>query len=341
MFSMIAKFRVVPGLILLTGLGLCGCSGNADVKFPELIDEDPIVRSDAARRLGDSRVTEAVPELVGLLDDADEEVRVTAIRSLERIGDESVVPQIADKHKDPLHTVRLQVALTLGKLLDPVSIPALQTLMYDADDTVRVSAARSLGRIGNQDALDILVEVALIDESEAIRGHVVEVIGEVGAKDQIPRVEDALLTESDDVRAHAARVLGQLGDDSSVPVLIGALEDPFYKVRSLAAHALADLAPGDSEVHEAVRARLEEEPHEVCRVDMAWSLAKGGDRSRMEVIRNLLSRAADDYGRAEAAMALGDIGEDTDIRLLEKAMNDKSGLVRREAYLAVQKLKEA
>ncbi|ANM28972.1 hypothetical protein ABI59_04205 [Acidobacteria bacterium Mor1] len=338
--------KVHARILALVAAGLlAGCGGGGDgvfKNFPELQDDDPIVRSDAARRLGDSRAVEAVPALIQLLQqDPDEEVRVTAIGSLEEIGDPSATAPIAASHKDAKHTVRLQVAMTLGKLGDPESIPALQALLYDPDDTVRISAARSLGQIATPESLKVLVDLALIDENELIRGHVVDIIGNMDAKEQIPRVEDALISESNDVRAHAARVLGQLGDNSSVPVLVEALSDPYYKVRSLSAHSLADLAPGDEEAMAAMKARLEEEDNELTKVDIAWSLARGGDRSSIDVIRSSLSKALDDYARAEAARALGEVGEDTDIRLLERALNDKAGLVKVEASKALKKLKEA
>jgi HEAT repeat protein len=39
-------------------------------------------------------------------------------------------------------------------------------------------------------------------------------------------------------------------------------------------------------------------------------------------------------------MALGDVGDETDVPLLERAFRgDDMGVVRREAYLALQKLK--
>jgi HEAT repeat protein len=90
-----------------------------------------------------------------------------------------------------------------------------------------------------------------------------------------------------------------------------------------------------------MRERLEQEEDGMVRVDLAWSLAAIGDRSRLDVIREMLFRGDPEDVRAEAARALGEVGDDTDVSLLERAMDDKKGLVRQEAYAALQRLKEA
>ena len=329
-------------LVVVVGIApLTACDGKPRVAFKELLDEDPHIRADAARRLGDARATDAIESLIAVLDDPDEEVRVTAIIALGDIGDPAAVPALAEKVDDSSHIVRLQLSTVLGKIPDPASVPPLAKLLYDPDDTIRLTAARSLGKIANSEALDALIEVALMDEEEMVRQHVVKVIGEQDLREAIPRVESALLAESDRVRANAARVLGLLGDRSSVPVLCDSLGDSYFKVRSLAAHSLADLAPDDAEVVASMTRRLEIEEHQMVRVDLAWSLAKSGDRSHLDVLRTLLFRGDPEDVRAEAAMALGDVGDKSDIPRLERAINDKMGLVREQAHLAVQKLKEA
>ena len=64
--------------------------------------------------------------------------------------------------------------------------------------------------------------------------------------------------------------------------------------------------------------------------DLAWNLVRMGDSSGLEVLRHYLFRGEPDIVRAEAAMALGDIGEESDIQLLKKAAADKKARQKSE-----------
>jgi len=316
-----------------------GCRGRTHVAYKELADDDPAIRADAASRLGQARAKDAVASLLVVMNDPNEAVRVNAVRALGEIGDTSVIDRIAPLVTDPVSTVRMAACQALGMLNDPRGVPGLEKALSDENQTVRIVAARSLGTIPGPESLDVLVRVALQDESEVIRSHVMKVIGERRSKDAVPRLESALLAESDTVRANAARALEEVGDKSSLPALIRALDDPFFKVRSLSAHAIAAVAKGDAEGKAAIAKRLAVEEHQMVRVDLAWSLGLMGDRSQVEVLRGLLFKGQPEDVRAEAAIALGEVGDSSDLPRLEKAMDDKKGLVRSRAADAVDKLK--
>ena len=319
-----------------------GCDSDAKVAYKELLNEDPAVRADAVRKLGEAKVPEALPSLLEMLNDPSEEVRVMTLIALADFGDPSIFPELMPLTDDPMDAVRLQLAYVCFQFAEPAGIDALEKLMYDPDETIRVATARALGVIDDPRALQLLLDYALQDESETVRQHVIKVIGERDYREAIPRLEDALLAEADIVRANAAMVLGKVGDASSLPVLLMALEDPFYKVRSLVAHAIIRHAEkGDVDTLKRLNAVFSEEETQLVKVDLAWALADLGDDSKIDTIRDLLVTGEPEDVRAEAAMALGDIGSIADVPLLEKAIRDKKGLVGREAALAVQKLKEA
>ncbi|MBD3869239.1 MAG: HEAT repeat domain-containing protein [Acidobacteria bacterium] len=320
---------------------LSACSDRPDLAYKELMDDDPQVRADAVVRLGQARAGDAVDSLVVLLDDPDEVVRVSAIRALAHIGNPRVVPDLVKFGDDPLKSVRLQVCQALGTLNSPDGIDTLEKMLYDPDDGIRLTAARNLGFIDHPRALEVLIKTSLYDENEIVRQHVVKVIGRRKAVEAIPIIESALITESDMVRSNSAHVLGMLGDVSSVPTLIEALEDPFHKVRSLSAHSLVAIAPDDPDVAAALAARIEVEEHDMVRADLAWNLVLAGKTEYRAHLRELLFKGGPEDVRAEAAHALGEVGERSDIKLLEKALDDKKGLVRKEAMKALDKLKEA
>lgn len=333
--------RLTALAALGAALWVVACGGRPDVAYKELVDDDPAVRVDAAMRLGQARAVDAVDSLLAVVHDPDDAVRIEVIRALGEIGDRRATAVVASMADDDLSGVRLAITQSLGLLKDPAGIPALTRLLRDEDDSVRISAARALGMIEDDKAMEILLDAALQDEWEWVRQHVVIVIANRKYKAAVPKLERMLSAEADKVRAHAAGVLGEVGDASSVPVLIRSLEDPFYKVRSMAAHALARLAPDDARVRDALVRRLEVEDIPMTRVDLAWALVKTGDRSAIETVRKLLFEGQPEDVRAEAAMALGDVGDAEDIPWLEKALGDKKGLVRKEAQDSLQKLRKS
>lgn len=330
---------VVGCALMLLWLG--GCGGGDKVDYKDLRDPDSSVRTDAALRLGQAKSVEAVGSLLAVLDDPDEAVRVTVVRSLGQIGDSRAVPALVEALEDPLRSVRMAACQSLGQIGDAEALSGLSEMLYTEDDNLRLCATSSIGRIDGAESLDLLLTMALRDDNDSVRELAIKLVKYRGAREAIPQLEEALAVEADDVRANAAEALGVLGDRSSVPVLIAALDDPFHKVRSLSAHSLFALAPDDDNVLQAIQARAEIEDNQMSRVDLAWNLARLGDVQGLEVLRLYLFRGDPEDVRAEAAMALGEVGDESDIPLLQRAASDKKGLVREQALWAIEKLKKA
>jgi len=326
-------------IILAAVLLVSGCRGKARVAYKDLVDDDAVVRSDAALRLGQAHAKDAIPSLIAVLNDPDEVVRVNVIRALGEIGDTSATPAILPYGADKLETVRMATCQALGMLKDPRAIPVLEKALYDESRTLRVVAARALSEIPGPESLETLVRVALQDEDDRLRSFVMKVIGGRRAKESVPRLESALAAESDLVRANAAQSLGVVGDRSSLPVLVRSLDDKTPRIRSLSAHAIAAIAPRDASAVAALAKRLAVENDGMARVDIAWSLCVMGDCSHLGEIRTLLFKGEPQDVRGEAAIALGEVGETRDIALLEKAETDRKGLVRSRAAEAIDKLK--
>jgi len=316
-----------------------GCSGQPKVVIKDLVSDDPAVRSEAAIGLGQARSKEAVDALIASLNDPEETVRVNVIRALGDIGDTKAIDPIVPFVGDRQSAVRMAACQALGALRDARGVPALEKALYDQDESIRIVAARALGDLPGPESLEVLMRVALQDASERIRSHVVKVVGARRTREAVPKLESALRAESDLVRANAAMALGEIGDRSSLPVLFRSLDDPFYKVRCLAAHAIAKIAPGDMEAQAAVAKRLGAEDNAMAIVDLAWSLGSLGDRSGMETLRTLLFKGEPEDVRAEAAIALGDLGDASELPVLQKALADKMGIVRSRVAEAIDKIK--
>jgi HEAT repeat protein len=281
-----------------------------------------------------------VGSLVAVLDDPDETVRVTAIRALGQIGDRQAVAALVKRADDPLASVRLALCQALGQLRDPGGIPTLTHLLHDPDETIRLGAARALGKIEGGAGGRTLLSAALLDPSETVRRHARKVLAERRSPELLPELRAALQAEEEDVRARAAQVLADLPDRSSVPALLRALEDPAPPVRARVSHALGKAAPKDPEVLSALKRRFTTEDDPLCQVALAWNLARGGDRTGLPRIRQLLLEGASENVQAESAMALGEVGDRTDIALLHRVLDGGTGLLRKQASLAVQKLEK-
>lgn len=319
---------------------LLGCQGDRHVAYKELRSDDPQERADAAHRLGQARAVEAVPSLVAVLADPDETVRVTAIRSLGQIGDRKALPALIGCADDPLTSVRLALCQALGQLADPTAIPALTRLLHDPDETIRLGAARALGKVEGGEGSRTLLSAALRDRSDTVRRYAAKVLAERGSPEVLPELTGALSDEDASVRQNAARVLAGVGDRSSLPALLRALADPVPSVRARASHALGKIAPKDMGVLTGLRHQFELESDPLCQVALAWNLARGGDRRGLLRIRELLLPPSGEDVQAEAAMALGEVGEKNDIALLHRVLDGGTGLVRKQAFLAVQKLEK-
>ena len=87
--------------------------------------------------------------------------------------------------------------------------------------------------------------------------------------------------------------------------LLEGLNDPSYQVREAAAHGLASRR--QPEVVEALLARLEQDDT-LIRPSVIWALGELQAAGAVEMLEGLLA-APDRHARAQAALALGKIGQ--------------------------------
>lgn len=168
----------------------------------------------------------AVPGLIILLRDSDEEVRKNAAVALGRIG--------------------------------PAAAAAVEPLAerFADTDNVAVNAARALGGIGSP-AMQV-INAALAGSDARARGWAGSALRFAERADMAPALE-LLLTNTDSVvRADAAAGLGRIGPQAraAIPALIRLLDDPDPQVALAACNALARVGPDSGEVVEAFIFRL-------------------------------------------------------------------------------------
>ena len=100
----------------------------------------------------------AVEPLLDILDDKEPIVRTGAARVLGDIGERKAVEPLIALLKDEVSSVRWSAALSLGKLEDERAIEPLIQCLKDEDRMVRRSAAEALGKMGTRCAIQPLKE---------------------------------------------------------------------------------------------------------------------------------------------------------------------------------------
>ncbi|MBC1272975.1 HEAT repeat domain-containing protein [Listeria booriae] len=141
-----------------------------------LTDEYFFKRLVCAEYLGVHRETKAVPMLITLLDDADDQVRVQAIEALGRMGDKSVVQVLLDRLKDTDTDNEFLKCAYYAALYnlegDKTWINKLIGLLQSADSIVQTRAANRLvqiteGEVFFHEILDALERQILIETNKS------------------------------------------------------------------------------------------------------------------------------------------------------------------------------
>jgi HEAT repeat protein len=216
--------------------------GTVDVARRRTGSQSAGRRLRAVELLGALGITEAVPELVGRLDDADAEVRRAAVRALGRTGSADAVPALLALLDAP-HRTESAHYITLALLrIGPRAGLQLTTALRTHGPRGREAAAKVLGWLGETGAVEAL-ERSLSDEVPEVRAAAVEALGRIGLPGSAPAMRVLLGPDEPEwIRVRAAVALGRLGDPASIDLLAGLLGESHVLARSSAA-ALAQLGP--------------------------------------------------------------------------------------------------
>lgn len=146
-------------------------------------------------------------------------------------------------------------------MLAPPPLPrTLEASLRDLDSAkpeVRASAIGDLVRHARRDD-DVKkralakIEARLADEHPGVRSAAAIAVGDLGAKDLLPKL--LVLVDDDDahVRQMAINALGEIGDERAAPRLRRALTDSRPEVRYQATIAIARVLSDEKEIEEAI-----------------------------------------------------------------------------------------
>jgi HEAT repeat protein len=194
----------------------------------------------------------AVPALMPLLKDKDDQVRKATAAALDLIGlpAKEDVPALLAALRDEHPDVRTYAARTLARpeiVLGAQALPALSGSLGDSNPAIRKNVVAALGNLGpeNKEAVLPLLLAALRDEDKSVARTVQETLIGLGgpAPSEIPVYVKALKDSHADVRSFASAALATLGIACRdvKPDLVAALKDKDPRVRANAVVALGNL----------------------------------------------------------------------------------------------------
>jgi HEAT repeat protein len=234
---------------------------------------------------------------------------------------------------DPLEALTLEDDDLRDAMASPPSAAWLMTGLRSRLAADRLAAVHSAAVPRHVAAIPALAAVMLrMDEKSEIRAAAATALGRIGDAVSAPSLGEALSDPVPDVRYAAALALGRIPADGAATRLTRALRtDTSWWVRYAAVLALGRTKKGF--VVGALEDCLRYEPKWQVRMLAVRSLQDvGGTRAAVAVGRAL--RDADSGVRTAAALALGEMGDDSQLQDLSAAMKVETDLSARSAESA-------
>ena len=238
---------------------------NVAALIEELGSEQAERRSAAAKTLGDAKAAAAIPKLITMLDDPNEDAQWKATVALGAIGTPAL-PRIIDALNHEKERARWKAESAL-KMIREDAVPALVEALGDKRVRIRQSAAFLLGEIKDPRSLEGLA-AAMGDKDEDTRWKAATSLTKLGRR-ATPAALKQLAAESIEARRCAAWVFQQTCDAEAVPDLAKALKDRDDQVRWKAAIALQKIG---AEAAEPLLKILRSNAREPDKAIAAWIL---------------------------------------------------------------------
>jgi len=197
-----------------------------------LNDEEPEVRKNATRSLGDMMVFDAIPSLVNKLEDTSWEVRSESIVVLEHLG---WVP--SSEKEEALSLIAKE---RWEKLLEQENLDEqlLEYFLDDPDKDVRSKIAWILGEIRNNSSIKPLFNLLMNDNFQDVKEQAASAIGKIGGDEGLSLLKQSLESENWFIRKCATSALGYSSDILVINILENLIEDDNRFVSESAKEAL-------------------------------------------------------------------------------------------------------
>ena len=267
------------------------------------------LKEKAIRLLLDRACQDAIPALIGLLEDSDASLRELAARSLGKLkatkAEKALLKVIAKKDRES-DDVIAEALFSLGKL-DKLSAKAKKVLHAHLDHL-----------------------------SSKVRGYSISALGEIGDTSVVDALIERLQDSSQDNRPLMIQALAKLGDSKAIQPLLDIVQEAQRNAATglkgayLGAYAVQALAKlGEPKVVDLLLTDWEEE--------LEQGIAQMGDKA-VPYLERALQNHREPRVRAHAAEGLGIIGQSTSMGVLIAALQDGDAVVVQSAAKALQRV---
>ena len=149
----------------------------------------------------------------------------------------AVIEIVAQCTKSESSVTRRVAVSILGKKAPTLGLPAILDCMSDVDRNIRMDAYKLVGEIGDQRAIDLLVDRI----STSDREQVMNVLAKFGSIVQ-PKVLPLLSHQNESVRQHVCRLIGRIGTPEAIePLKQLAANETSLRVRLQASAAIQSI----------------------------------------------------------------------------------------------------
>ena len=224
-------------------------------------------------------------------------VRSEVLEALAHHGEGVIELLLTQLESEDIDTKRAAV-IVLGRLgFRRATVPLIKVL--ETTPALRVDVAHALARLGDETALDSLLQL-IGDPDGGVRQAVVAALNSIGSARMPARIKPLLQDTNPLVRESAAKIVGYFGYEDCADSLLECCNDPDERVRKAALENLPFL--DDRRINQVLATKLRTETPKV---------------------------------RAAVAAALGNVDVETALANLALALNDEDAWVR---YFAAQSL---
>ena len=201
--------------------------------------------------LGDESALDALLEHLG---DREPEIRIQAARGLGRMRWTPAIDAVVARFNIETPWVRSRFADTLISFGADATWPLLAYIRvnHPFETAGPVAAIRTLGSIGDDQAVQPLIEVLHNAADAEVKLAIIETLGTMASPSAGPVLRTSAHSSDWRVRAKAMTALGEIGDPLSLDVLAGGLTDPEWWVRRNAAAALVRVRGGIDRLYDAL-----------------------------------------------------------------------------------------
>jgi hypothetical protein len=163
--------------------------------------------------------------------------------TIDVIGAGETAMELVKTTKDP--DAKWMAIRILGNLRYERAIPLLLGSLSDPHHYVRANAARALGDMKVAAAAKPLTELLRKEKDGGVIQQTSLALANLGCADALPALKGAAKHEDEQTRMWVLQALGRLGSKRDVPFLAGYLEDPSQAVQAVAAQAMEQITGAD------------------------------------------------------------------------------------------------